>query len=159
MKIAVCFVCHGNICRSPMAEFVLRDMAERQGLSQTIAVCSRAESEEEIWRGRGNPVYPPVRELLWRHGINCDEKRAQLLTAEDYAQSDLVIAMDSSNLRAMHRLLGGDPHHKFRLLLDYTETPGDIADPWYSRDFETTWRQITAGCAGFLEQLKKEKKL
>ena len=157
--IRICFVCHGNICRSPMAEFVMRDMVARHGLSETIAVCSRAESEEEICNGRGNPVYPPVKELLLRHGLTCSEKRAQLLARQDYAESDLVIAMDRHNLRAMHRLLGGDPQHKFHLLLDYTPTPGDIADPWYSRDFETTWQQVTAGCAALMEHIKKENAL
>ena len=157
MKTQICFVCHGNICRSPMAEFVMRNLVERQGLSDCIEVCSRAVSEEEIWHGRGNPVYPPVRDLLLRHGLRCEEKRAQLLTAEDYTRCDWIIGMDGSNLRGMHRIFGGDPQHKCRLLLDYTDTPGDIADPWYSRDFETTWQQVVTGCTGLLKQLQKEK--
>ena len=142
----ILFVCHGNICRSPMAEFVMKDLLQRAGLSGCAQVASAAVSAEEL----GNPVYPPARRKLAEHGIRCDGKTARLLQAADYQTYDLLIGMDRRNLAAMRRICGGDPDHKLRLLLDFTTQPRDVADPWYTRDFEQTWQDITAGCAALL---------
>ena len=148
--IKILFVCHGNICRSPMAEFVMRDMVEKAHLSHAISVASAATSTEEL----GNPVYPPVRSLLRTHGIDCSGKTARQMTAADYDNYDLLICMDGANLRNMQRICGGDPDNKMHLLLDYTDRPGSVADPWYTRDFEATWRDVQRGCAALLESLK-----
>ena len=148
--IKILFVCHGNICRSPMAEFVMRDMVEKAHLSHAISVASAATSSEEL----GNPVYPPVRSLLRTHGIDCSGKTARQMTAADYDNYDLLICMDGANLRNMQRICGGDPDNKMHLLLDYTDRPGSVADPWYTRDFEATWRDVQRGCAALLESLK-----
>ncbi len=142
----ILFVCHGNICRSPMAEFVIKDLLQRAGLSGCAQVASAAVSAEEL----GNPVYPPARRKLAEHGIRCDGKTARLLQAADYQTYDLLIGMDRRNLAAMRRICGGDPDHKLRLLLDFTTQPRDVADPWYTRDFEQTWQDITTGCAALL---------
>ena len=156
MKKRICFICHGNICRSPMAEYMFRELIAKRGVADRFTVCSRAVSDEEIVGGVGHPVYPPVRELLRRHGIDCSQKRAEQLTRQDYEAWDLLIGMDRSNLRRMHALWGGDPAGKCRLLRDFTDDPGDIADPWYSRNFALTWRQVTAGCEALLERLSDE---
>lgn len=147
--IKVLFICHGNICRSTMAEFVLKDMVAKRGLAGEFEIASAATSTEEI----GNPVYPPVRQLLARHGIDCAGKTARQMTMRDYQQYDLLIGMDSANIRNMTRMSGGDPEGKIRKLMSYTERPGDVADPWYTRDFEATWRDVTEGCEGLLRQL------
>lgn len=151
--IKILFVCHGNICRSPMAEFILKDMTAKQGIASRFLIASAATSTEEIWNGTGNPIYPPARKELARHGISCDGKRAVQLTREDYQSYDYLIGMDQQNLKNMHRILGGDPEQKLHLLLDYTENPGDIADPWYTGDFIKTFRDIETGCKGLLEEL------
>ena len=145
----ILFVCHGNICRSPMAEFVMKDLVRQAGLESQFHIESAATSTEEI----GNPVYPPVRRKLAEHSIDCAGKRARQLTNADYDQFDLLIGMDRANLRNMHRICGGDYDGKLHLLMDYTDRPGDVADPWYTGDFETTWRDVLAGCQGLLEQL------
>lgn len=147
--IKILFVCHGNICRSPMAEFVMKDLVRQAGLGAQFHVESAATSTEEI----GNPVYPPARRKLAEHGISCEGKRAWQLTIADYDQFDLLIGMDRANLRNMHRICGGDFAGKLHLLMDYTDHPGDVADPWYTDDFETTWRDVLAGCQGLLRQL------
>jgi len=147
--IKVLFVCHGNICRSPMAEFVMKDLVGKAGADERFFIASAATSTEEI----GNPVYPPARRKLAEHGIGCAGKTARQMTAADYREYDLLIGMDSANLRNMRRICGGDPEGKIRLLMDFTERPGDVADPWYTGDFETTWRDISAGCRGLLEWL------
>ncbi|MBQ9779488.1 MAG: low molecular weight phosphotyrosine protein phosphatase [Clostridia bacterium] len=149
--IRIMFVCHGNICRSPMAEFILRDMLKKAGLSERVTVSSSATSTEEIWNGVGNPVYPPAKRELASHGLTCEGKRAVQLTRADYAQYDLFIGMDSANIRNMHRILGGDPDGKIRKLMDYTERGGDVADPWYTDRFDVTFRDIEAGCLGLLD--------
>lgn len=146
--IKVLFVCHGNICRSPMAEFVMKDMVKKAGLYEQFQIESAATSTEEI----GNPVYPPARRKLAEHGIGCAGKTARQLTAADYRAFDLLVGMDRANLRNMRRICGGDPEGKIRLLLDFTDRPGgEVADPWYTGDFEAAWRDVEDGCRGLLE--------
>ena len=144
--IRILFVCHGNICRSPMAEFVMKDIVSRAGWAQGFFIESAATSTEEI----GNPVYPPARRKLAEHGIHCDGKTARQLRREDYARCDLLIGMDRANLRGMQRICGGDPNGKMHLLMDFTPRPGEVADPWYTGDFEATWRDVEDGCQGLL---------
>ncbi len=158
--IKILFVCHGNICRSPMAEFVLKDLVRQRRLGDQFYIESAATTGEEIWGGRGNPVYTLARKKLAEHGIGvpgndlgCEAKRAQLLRRADYDRYDFLIGMDSENLHDMHRICGGDPECKISLLLDYTDHPRDVSDPWYTRDFEMTWQDILAGCNGLLKYL------
>ena len=151
----IMFVCHGNICRSPMAEFIFRRMLEEKGLQSEFFVASSATSTEEIWNGIGNLVYPPARMELEKHGIVCGGKRAVQLQRGDYDKYDLLIGMDSANIRNMHRILGGDRDGKIRKLMDYTAKGGDVADPWYSDRFDVAYRDIEAGCRGLLEELIK----
>lgn len=151
MKIM--FVCHGNICRSPMAEFIFKQMIAERGLSDRFTVASSATSTEEIWNGIGNPVYPPARAELAKHGIDCGGKRAVQLQNNDYDKFDLFIGMDSANIRNMQRILGGDKDGKIRKLMDYTACGGDVADPWYSERFDIAYKDIYDGCAGLLEAL------
>ncbi len=143
--LRILFVCHGNICRSPMAEFIMAQLVRQAGLEGRIAVASAATSTEEI----GNPVYPPARAILARHGISCAGKRAVQLRRADYDRYDLLIGMDRWNLRNMLRILGSDPAGKVRLLLPDRE----VADPWYTGDFETAWDDIHRGCLALLEEL------
>lgn len=150
--VRIMFVCHGNICRSPMAEFVLRDIVTKMGVQDEFYIASSATSTEEIFCGRGNPVYPPARDELKKHGISCEGKRAVQLRASDYDSYDLFIGMDSANIRNMMRILGGDKDSKIRKLLDYAYG-GDVADPWYSGDFEATYRDVKAGCEKLLKSL------
>ncbi|MBQ7269509.1 MAG: low molecular weight phosphotyrosine protein phosphatase [Bacteroidales bacterium] len=145
----ILFVCHGNICRSPMAEFVMKRLAEQAGLSGEIAVASAATTAEEI----GNPVYPPARRKLAEHGISCDGKTARQMRDADYETYDLLIGMDRENLYDMRRICRNDPAGKICLLMDYTDRPGDVADPWYTRDFEATWGDVEEGCRGLLTHL------
>ncbi len=147
--IKVLFICHGNICRSPMAEFVMKDIVSKAGLAAQFEIASAATSTEEI----GNPVYPPARRKLAEHGISCEGKTARQVTRRDYEKYDLLIAMDHNNLRNLRRMLGEDSENKIHLLMDYTDRPGEVADPWYTGDFEETWRDISEGCAGLLNQL------
>lgn len=151
--IKVLFICHGNICRSPMAEFVMKDMVKKAGLEKAFQIASAATSTEEI----GNPVYPPARCKLAEHGIQCDGHSARQLTNRDYDKYDLLIGMDQANLRNMHRICGEDYAGKIHLLLDYTDHPGDVADPWYTNDFEATWRDVIKGCQGLLDRLTASK--
>lgn len=145
----ILFICHGNICRSPMAEFVMKDLVRKAGLAEAFQIASAATSREEL----ANPVYPPVRRLLHQHGIDCSGKTARQLCREDYGAYDLLIGMDPQNLRNMQRLCGGDPAGKMHLLMDFTRHPGAVADPWYTGDFQTTWQDVCEGCQGLLEQL------
>ena len=149
----IMFVCHGNICRSPMAEIIFRDLAEKRGVADRYYVASSATSSEEIWNGVGNPVYPPAREMLRRHGIDCGGKRARLLVKEDYSRYNLLIGMDSANIRNMLRILGGDPDGKVRRLLDGTPRPRDVADPWYTGNFEEAYADVLRGCTALLKRL------
>ena len=145
----ILFVCHGNICRSPMAEYVMKDLVQKAGLTDQFHIASAATSREEI----GNPVYPPARRKLAEHGISCAGHAARQLTRRDYADYDLLIGMDSANLRDMRRICGGDPDGKISLLLDHTARPGDVADPWYTGDFQATWLDVLEGCRGLLGEL------
>ena len=157
--IHILFVCHGNICRSPMAEFIFRHMAEERHAAHRFTVSSAATSTEEIhWDGTGNPVYPPARAELKKHGIDFTGKRAVQLKREDYGKYDLLVGMDRANIRNMHWILGGDPEGKIRMLMDYTNRPGDVADPWYTENFDVTYRDIAEGCAALLEKMLKEGK-
>ena len=144
----ILFVCHGNICRSPMAEFVMKDLVQKAGLASRFHIESAATSREEI----GNPVYPPARRKLAEHGISCAGHAARQLTKQDYADYDFLVGMDSANLRDMHRICGGDPDGKISLLLDHTARPGNVADPWYTGDFQATWLDVLAGCQGLLAE-------
>lgn len=148
----ILFVCHGNICRSPMAEFILKDLADRAGVANRFEIASAATSDEEL----GNPVYPPVHRLLSQRGIDCSGKTARRLRKDDYQKFDLLIGMDQENLRNMGRVFGGDSENKIHLLRDYTDQPGDVADPWYTGDYETTWRVIESGCQQLLKLLLKQ---
>ncbi len=148
-KIKVLFVCHGNICRSPMAEFILKDMVKKEGIDKKFEICSAATSTEEI----GNPVYPPAKAKLAEHGIFCEGKTAVQMTKADYEYYDYIIAMDRYNLHNMKRFVGNDEKKKVSLMMDYTNRHGDVADPWYTGDFETAWNDICEGCKGFLRQL------
>jgi protein-tyrosine phosphatase len=149
----ILFICHGNICRSPMAEFILKDMVKKAGLSEQFEIASAATSTEEL----GNPVYPPARRKLAEYGISCDGHSARQLTNADYDKYDLLIGMDRANLRNMHRICGGDYADKMHLLMDFTDRPGDVADPWYTRDFSTTWIDIEEGCRRLLDWLRSER--
>ena len=148
--VKILFVCHGNICRSPMAEFVMKDLVKKAGLEWAFEIASAATSTEEI----GNPVYPPARRKLAEHGIGCAGKTARQLRREDYDYYDYLVGMDSANLRNMRRMCGGDPEGKISLLLDHTNRPADVADPWYTGDFEATWQDVLEGCSCLLEKLK-----
>ena len=156
----ILFVCHGNICRSPMAEFVMKDLVAKAGREAEFYIESAATSTEEI----GNPVYPPARRKLAEHGISCAGKTARQMTRADYQRFDMIIGMDSWNLRNMRRICGDDPERqrvgdgtsgmgKISLLMDYTHRPGDVADPWYTGDFEATWRDVLEGCQQLLQRL------
>lgn len=145
--INVLFVCHGNICRSPMAEFVLKDMVEKQGLKDQFYIASAATSTEEI----GSPVHPGTRNKLREFGISTAGKCAVQITKKDYAAYDYILCMDQRNITNALRILGADPENKVRRLLDYTSHPRDIADPWYSGDFALTYQDVFEGCKAFLE--------
>lgn len=145
------FVCHGNICRSPMAEFIFKDLAEKQGIADRFVITSSATSTEEIWNGIGNPVYPPAKAELAKHGLSCNGKRAVQLKKSDYDKYDLFVGMDSANIRNMLRIFGGDPDGKVRKLMDYTGRGGDVADPWYSGRFDVAYRDIEEGCIALLK--------
>ncbi|MBQ4107120.1 MAG: low molecular weight phosphotyrosine protein phosphatase [Lentisphaeria bacterium] len=147
----VLFVCLGNICRSPMGEFRFRQLVEENGLSAYFESASAATSSEET----GNPVYPPARRLMTAHGIDCSAKRARQLTAADYRDFHLLLGMDRANIRDMKRICGGDPDHKIHLLLDIVpdHPRTEVADPWFTGNFEAAWQDIDAGCRAWLERL------
>ena len=147
----ILFVCHGNICRSPMAEFVMKDLVKKAGVEESFEIASAATSTEEI----GNGVYPPARRKLAEHGIGCEGKTARQMTSTDYDRYDLLIGMDSWNIRNMRNISGGDPEGKITMLMDFTRRPGDVADPWYTGDFEATWRDVLEGCQALLQALER----
>ena len=157
--IKVLFICHGNICRSPMSEFVLKDMVEKRGIKDQFEIASAATSTEEIWGDQGNPIYPPAQRELKKHGIgntpytNFRNKRARQVTKSDYYHYDYLLCADSNNIRNTLRLVGKDPDKKIQLLLDYTDRPRSIADPWYTDNFELTYSDIVEGCTAFLERI------
>ena len=143
----ILFVCHGNICRSPMAEFVLKALVRARGLEDQYFIESAAVSTEEI----GNPIYPPAKRCLRQHGVPFDEdKRAREITRADYARFDRIICMDASNLRWLRRILPDDPDRKIHLLMSYTGMGRDVADPWYTGDFEEAFQDILEGCEAML---------
>lgn len=151
--IRVLFVCHGNICRSPMAEFIFKNMVKEAGLAERFVIASAATSSEEVWGGIGNPVYPPAREELARHGISCAGKRAVQMRKDDYPKYDYILGMEYRNIRNIDRIIGADPEQKVHRLLDYSENPRDIADPWYTGNFKRTYEDIIEGCEAFLAWL------
>ena len=148
--VKILFVCHGNICRSPMAEFVMKDLVRKAGLEWKYEIASAATSSEEL----GNPVYPPARRKMAEHGLSCAGKTARRMTREDYEEYDLLVGMDRMNYRNMHRICGEDPERKIHLLMDYTNRPGEVADPWYTGDFEATWQDVLAGCTALLKKMQ-----
>ena len=153
IMIKIMFVCHGNICRSPMAEFIFKDLINKNNLSDKFYVCSSATSTEEIWNDKGNPVYPPAQRELSKHGISCYGKTAVQLKKDDYEKYDYFIGMDRANIRNMNIILGNDPSGKIYKLMSFAGKGDDVADPWYSGDFETTYNDILLGCRCFLEYL------
>ena len=148
----IMFVCHGNICRSPMAEIVFRDMVMKAGLSNEFIISSSATSTEEI----GNPVYPPARAELARHGLSCDGKYSVQLKSSDYADYDMFIGMDSANIRNMNRIFNQDPENKIYKLMEFTERGGDVADPWYTGEFSVTYADVYDGCQALLEYVRRK---
>ncbi|MBS4900624.1 MAG: low molecular weight phosphotyrosine protein phosphatase [Clostridiales bacterium] len=148
--LKILFICHGNICRSPMAEFAMKDLVKKRGIKEKFHIESAATSTEEL----GNGVYPPVKALLKSKGIDCDGKTARQIRKEDYDKFDLLIGMDSANIRNMKRVFGND--RKISMLLDYTGHPGEVADPWYTRDFNATWEYVIRGCEGLLEYILRK---
>ena len=147
--VSILFVCHGNICRSPMAEFLMKDLVEKKKLSTLFHVESAACHTDAL----GCRPHRGTRAKLNEVGISTEGKFARLIRKDDYEKFDYVIAMDEYNLFDLKHVFGGDPEGKIRMLLDYTERPGEVADPWYSGDFETTWRDVYAGCKGLLEEI------
>lgn len=153
--IRVLFVCHGNICRSPMAEYYFKDLVKKAGLEHRYEIASAATSTEEI----GNPVYPPARQKLAEHGISCKGHAARQMTRQDYEYYDYIVAMDHNNLRNMSRFVGEDPEQKVSLLMEHvSETHrrygDDVADPWYTGNFEASYRDVVDGCTALLEQTR-----
>ena len=147
----ILFVCHGNICRSPMAEFLMKELVKSRGLDGEFYIESAATSTEEI----GNGVYPPVRRILNARGIDCSAKRARQMTRADYDKFDYIVCMDSNNMRNMG-YIAIDTMGKYSKLLDFTEHPHDVADAWYSGDFATTEREVQAGCEALLDYILKK---
>lgn len=147
--VRIMFVCHGNICRSPMAEFVFKDIVEKKGLGDLFFIASSATSTEEI----GNPVHNGTKKKLSEQGISVEGKYAIQISKTDYDQYDYLIGMDKRNIVNMHRILGQDPEEKICRLLDFTENPRDIADPWYTRNFDQTYDEVCEGCEGLLNAL------
>ena len=150
--IKVMFVCLGNICRSPMAEFVLKDMVSRKGLSNEFYIKSSATSYEEI----GNDIYGGTRDKLIQKNIPFTKRKATRLTPEDYNKYDFIIGMEEANIRDIKRIVGEDKENKIYKLLDFSNNPRDIADPWYTGNFEVTYNDIVEGCHSFLESLDKK---
>lgn len=145
----ILFICHGNICRSPMGEMIMKQLVRERGLEDSFTIASCATSREEI----GNPVYPPARAELARRGIPCERRGARQLTRRDYEDYDLLICMDSMNVRNALRILGGDPEGKLHKLKEYLGSADDVADPWYSDRFDIAYDEIDAGCRALLERI------
>ncbi len=147
----ILFICHGNICRSPMAEFVFKDIAKKAGMSDEFSVASAATSYEEI----GNPVHRGTAKILDRLGISYSGKRAVHLEKSDYAKYDYLVCMDSANVRNTLRIVGADPEGKVHKLLEFADSCEDVADPWYTGNFERTYEDVLAGCEGLLKHIEK----
>lgn len=145
----ILFVCHGNICRSPMAEFIMKKLVADAGLEDQFEIASAATSTEEI----GNSVYPPARRKLAEHGIDCKGKTARQITKADYTYYNIIVMMDRNNLWNMRPIFGDDPDGKVSLLMDHTSRPGDVADPWYTGNFDATWDDCLEGCTCLLKEL------
>lgn len=152
--IKVMFVCHGNICRSPMAEFIFKDLVEKKGMSDKFYIASCATSTEEI----GSSVYSLARRKLMEHNISCEGKNSVQLKKEDYSKYGYFVAMDQRNIRNIFKIIKEDPDKKVYKLLDFTSIPKDIADPWYSGDFDTTYNEICEGCKGLLDYIINSEK-
>lgn len=148
----ILFVCHGNICRSPMAEYIMKKLVKDAGMQDGFEIASAATSTEEL----GNPVYPPAKQKLAEHGIACNGHRARQVTVQDYYYYDIIVAMDSHNIRNMQKMFGGDPQRKIDLLLNYTQERRDVADPWYTNNFDATWRDCMNGCSALLKMAMKD---
>ena len=148
------FVCHGNICRSPMAEYLFKDMLKKAGREREFFVQSCAVSHETVWNGVGEPIYPPAKALLNGLGIACDEKRSQVMEEKDGETFDIFLCMDDSNVARAKRILGKNGG-KCRKLLSFAGSNADVADPWYTRDFQATYRDVMKGLAAFLEEYDK----
>lgn len=146
------FVCHGNICRSPMAEFIMKKLVRNAEREADFEISSAATSTEEI----GNPVYPMARQELAKHGIGCPGHSARQLTKADYAHFDMIVGMDANNMQGMLDILGGDPDGKLSLILDHTGHPRDVADPWYTRNFTAAWKDIYEGCTAIYNKLSAD---
>ena len=144
--IKILFICHGNICRSPMAEFIMKDLVTKAGVQAQFDIASAATSREEL----GNAVYFPAKKKLREHGISCEGKTARQMTRQDYRYYDLLVGMDRRNLENMRRISGGDPEQKIHLLMEFAEKNSEVADPWYTGDFEATWQDVLEGCQGLL---------
>ena len=159
--IKILFVCHGNICRSPMAEYIMKDILEKRGLQDRYEVASAATSTEEIWRGMGNPIYPPAQAELRKHGIgqtaytDFQGKRARQVTRADYEYYDYILCAETVNVKNVLRITGPDTAGKVRRLLEDSACPRDIADPWYTGDFGATYRDIVEGVENFLQSMHK----
>ena len=149
----ILFICHGNICRSPMAEFIMKDMVRKMKLDRDFVIASCATSREEL----GNPVYPPARAELAKHNISCNGKYAVQLKADDYDRYDYLVAMDSMNMRNIFRIIDADPENKIKKLMDYTPRGGDVADPWYTDRFDIAYRDISEGCQALLDEILSKK--
>ena len=141
-----------------MAEFICKDLVAKRGVADRFAIASSATSTEEIWNGIGNPVYPPAKAELAKHGLSCDGKHAVQLQKSDYEKYDLFIGMDCANIRNMLRIFGGDPAGKVHKLMDYADRGGDVADPWYSERFDVAYRDISEGCTALLDAVLKQDK-
>lgn len=149
----IMFVCHGNICRSPMAEFIMKDLVKKAGREREFLIASSATSTEEIWEDVGNPVYPPAARELSRHGLSSEGKRAVQIKKSDYGKWDMILCMDSKNLRNLHRIFGGDPEGKIRKLMSLAGSDADVSDPWYTGDFAGVYDDIYKGCKALLSEL------
>ncbi|WP_022760475.1 low molecular weight protein-tyrosine-phosphatase [Butyrivibrio sp. AD3002] len=158
--IRILFCCHGNICRSTMAEFIMKDIVRKQHLSDCFHIESSATHTDEIWNGQGSPVYPPAKAKLREHGIGTpdnelgvSEKRARLTSRADYGKFDFIIGMDSANIRDLKRLFNNDPEGKVYKMLDFADRSGDVSDPWYTGNFDDTWRDCSEGCHGLFREI------
>ena len=151
--IKILFVCHGNICRSPMAEFVMKDLVNKANMNDEFFIASAATHRDNIWNGQGSPMYRPAVACMQRHKVPFDDnKRAALLKKSDCEKYDYIIGMDKENWYFMRQILGGEGEDKIHLLLDFADG-GEVADPWYTREFDTCYRDILKGCTALLEKL------